>query len=101
MQELEVLASLHADLSDLVRRAKIVRNAFPCLKTPDSLEALTMAHDVAVLGQGMISLSVKMKQAARQAADDQAKARAHKPPKKSAAQMATDMRRRGAYSVTA
>lgn len=75
MNEHEVLASLHAELSDLVQRMKTVRNAFPCLKTPDSLEALTMAHDIAVLGQSMISLSVKMKQAARKKADYLANAR--------------------------
>lgn len=95
------MEAMNEELVALVQRAKQARNAFPCLKAPDSLAAMTMAHDLAVLGQEFIGLSVRIKQAARAAADQEAATRnTSRPQLKNAAQMAAEMRRRGAYSVT-
>lgn len=95
------MEAMNEELVALVQRAKQARNAFPCLKAPDSLAAMTLAHDLSVLGQEFHNLSVKLKQAGRAAADADADARntASRPLRKNAAQMAADMRRRGAYSV--
>ncbi len=95
------MEAMNEELVALVQRAKLARNAFRCLKAPDSLAAMTMAHDLAVLGQEFIGLSVRIKQAARAAADQEAATRnTYRPPKKNAAQMAASMCRRGAYGVT-
>ncbi len=96
------MEAMNDELVALVTRAKLARNAFPSLKAPDSLAAVTMAHDLAVLGQEFHKLSVKLKQAGRAAADADANARNATTPtkRKNAAQMAAEMRRRGAYSVT-
>ncbi len=92
------MEALNEELMAIVERAKMARNAFPGLKAPDSLAAMTMAHDLAVLGQEFIGLSVRIKQAARMAADQEAAARnTYRPKKKNAAQMAASMCRNGAY----
>lgn len=94
------MEALNEELMAIVERAKQARNAFPGLKAPDSLATMTMAHDLAVLSQEFIGLSVKIKQAARMAADQEAAARnAYRPPKKNAAQVTAAMCRKGAYRV--
>lgn len=100
MQESETIAPLAEELARLVHRAKHARNILPALKAPDCLEAVTMAHELAVLGGDFIILATALKQAARTAANEQAEARrTYQAPPKNAARMAADMRRRGAYSV--
>ena len=97
----DVLSQLRTTACELAERANNARHAFPGLKSADSLAAMTLAHDLSVLGQEFHNLSVKLKQAGRAAADADADARntASRPLRKNAAQMAADMRRRGAYSV--
>lgn len=94
------MEALNEELMAIVERAKQARNAFPGLKAPDSLPSMTMAHDLAVLGQEFIGLSVRMKQAARAAADQEAAARnTYRPPRATAAKVAAAMIKNGAYRV--
>lgn len=95
------MEAMNEELVALVQRAKLARNTFPSLKAADSLAAVTLAHDLAVLGQEFIGLSVRMKQAARASADQEAQKRTYHLPKKNAAKMAAAMCRRGAYEVPA
>ncbi len=96
------MEAMNDELAALVQRAKQARNAFPSLKAPDSLAAVSMADELARIGADFVSFSVRLKQAARAAADADAEARnsGHRPQRRNAAQMAAEMRRRGAYSVT-
>jgi len=101
MQENEALEAISIELARLVKRAKHARNVMPAIKAPDCLEAVAMAHELAVLGGDFIILATALKQAARDAANEQAEARrTYQAPPKNAARMAADMRRRGAYSVS-
>lgn len=94
------MKELHAELTALVEKAKHARNAFPSLKAPDTLPAMTMADDLARLGGDFIKLSVQFKQAARAEADQHVKNRPEWiGPKMTAQRAAAALRKRGAYSL--
>lgn len=94
------MEALNEELMAIVERAKQARNAFPGLKAPDSLAAVSMADELARIGGDFISLSVKLKQAARAAADQEAAARnTYRPPRATAAKVAAAMIKNGAYRV--
>jgi hypothetical protein len=94
------MEKLHAELTELVRRAKLARNTFPSLTAPDTLPAINMAEELSRIGGDFIKLSVMMKRAARQEADKRAKSRClWSAPKMNAERAASAMQRAGAYSV--
>lgn len=100
MNEKTTLDALQTAIHELSERAKTLKHTFASIKAPDSLAAVTMAHDMATLGQEFINAAVLLKQAARNAADEQVKARpAYQASTKNAAQAARELRQRGAYSV--
>jgi hypothetical protein len=100
MDEHDTLSQLRTELCSLTQRATQARHTFPGLKAADSMATMTMAHDLGVLGQEFINLSVALKQAARTAADESVKARSCQV-KKSAARAAGTMIKNGAYRVAA
>lgn len=94
------MKELHAELTALVEKAKHARNAFPSLKAPDTLPAMTAADDLARLGGEFIQLSIKLKRAARAEANERAKSRTlWSAPMVNAKQAASALVRAGAYSV--
>lgn len=101
MNAKSTLDALKCTTRELSERAKTIKHTFHAIKTPDSLAAVSIAHDMATLGQEFINASVLLKQAARDAADEQIQARpVYHAITRNAAQTARDMRQRGAYSVT-
>ena len=94
------MEKLNAELTALVEKAKHFRNAFPSLKAPDTLPAITMADDLARLGGEFIQLSINLKRAARAEANERAKTRRlWSAPKMNAEHAAGALRRVGGYSV--
>lgn len=94
------MEAFNNELVALVARAKLLRNTFPCLKSPASSPAMDMAHELAVLGQDFVKLSIDLKQAARREAESQAmKRRTWTPPRMNAERAAEALRRRGACDL--
>ena len=94
------MEKIHAELTALVDKAKRARNAFPSLKAPDTLPAMTMADDLARLGGEFIQLSIKLKRAARAEAAERAESRRlWSAPKMSAKRLADALVKRGCYRV--
>ncbi len=100
MDEHDTLSQLRTELCNLTQRATQARHVFPGLKAADSMATMTMAHDLGVLGQEFINLSVALKQAARTAADESVMTRSYQV-KKSAARAAGAMVKNGAYRAAA
>ena len=73
-ERIDQLSAMRSILCNLEQRATKARHTFPSLKSAASMAAMTLAHDLAVLGQEFIILSVKLKQAARDEAAQEADA---------------------------
>lgn len=103
MQQDQAITNARERLEVILARAKRIRHALDGVASPDSLPAAELAHEMGVLGGDLVTLSRSLMQAARAEADSNAKARssAERRNRKNAAQLAADMRRRGAYSVIA
>ncbi len=99
------LAAMRTIMCSLEQRATQARHTFPSLKSAASMAAMTLAHDLAILGQEFINLSIKLKQAARTEAAQEADAAreaqgGHKiAPRMNAERAAAGMIKRGAYRV--
>lgn len=99
------LSAMRTILCNLEQRATQARHTFPSLKSAASMAAMTLAHDLAILGQEFIILSVKLKQAARDEAAQEADAIREAQggrkiaPRINAERAAAGMIKRGAYRV--
>lgn len=92
-------------LCNLEQRATQARHTFPSLKSAASMAAMTLAHDLGVLGQEFINLSANLKRAARtEAAQEADAAKEAQGGRKIASRInaeraAAGMIKRGAYLV--
>lgn len=102
---IDQLSAMRSILCNLEQRVTKARHTFPSLKCAASMAAMTMAHDLAILGQELIILSVNLKQAARDEAAQEADAvreaqGGHKTvPRINAEGAAAAMIKNGAYRV--
>lgn len=105
MEAHDRLSEMRTTLCRLEQSATHARHTFPGIKSAASMAAMTLAHDLAILGQEFIILSVKLKQAARDEAAQEADAIREAQggrkiaPRINAERAAAGMIKRGAYRV--
>lgn len=97
MNENNTLIKLQDELVILARRTNTLRHNFAGIKSLDSMAAMITAHDIAMIGQEFLNISVALKQAAIETANE----RHTYKPKLTAKSAAKALRRRGSYSVAA
>lgn len=97
MNENDTLIKLQDELVSMARRTNTLRHNFAGIKSLDSTAAMTTAHDIAMIGQEFLKISIALKQAAIQTANE----RHTYKPKLTAKSAARALCRRGSYSVAA